>query len=186
MILLYISILWLSITLFMAFMEDGATIEISTKAYCNVDREIAYNEYLSIENYYTSLSKGHHQYLIQDKNWENGGKIKIIESAGFQTVTHHYKIKKRIKNEIVHLISEESKITILGIIKNTNQSEAIFTFDINGNGSILGLIIKITFPSKLRQILASSVFTKLIWQHHANMEMKQLSRELESRHLASA
>ena len=180
-IFLYISLCWLAITLLLAFMENGKTITVHSKSYCKINKESAYDEYLNIEAFYTKLNKGHQLYSVQNNNWENGGKIKVVETAGFQMVTHHYKIKERIPNELVHLVSEESKVEIFGLIKGTNKSEAIFTFEDDGKGSILGLTITITFPNRIRQILASSFFTKFIWQRHATMEMKQLSHEIEKR-----
>lgn len=183
MVVLYAYLFWLLVCTFAAYREDGAIIQVFCEAPCSLDREVAYAAYGGISEFYMSLSKSHQEFCVLDNNWAEGGLIRVRESAGFQDLVHHYCIKELIPGERMHLVSQESKVRVLGIIHSANRTEVTFSFAESEKGSNLGLKILIVFPSRISQILAYSMGTKLIWNRHAIEEMKGLVRELEARAL---
>lgn len=183
MVVLYVYLFWLLMSTIAAYRENGTIIRVYCEAQCSLDKETAYAAYQGIPEFYTSLSKAHQEFCILDKNWEEGGLIRIKESAGFQDVVHHYAIKELIPGDKIYLVSLESKVRVLGIIHTTNRTDVTFSFSKGEKGSKLGLEILIIFPNRISQILAYSTGTKIIWNRHAIDEMKGLVRELEARAL---
>jgi hypothetical protein len=181
MLILYVWVFWLLLWSVIAFREKEPIISVSYNVACNKPVSTAYATYLNIKDFYLDLSKGHKEYTIIDSNWEQGGKIKVRESAGFQYIEHCYKIKNRVENRLVHLVSPASQSKIFGFIRGTNQSEAIFEFIEKGDGCQIRFKLMILFPSRLKQILALTVLTPIIWKKHAKEEMNNLVRIIETK-----
>jgi hypothetical protein len=182
MMILYVCFFWLLISVIAAYRENGTSIRIYCEAQCSLDKETAYAAYLGIPEFYTSLSKAHKEFFVLDKNWEEGGLIRIKESAGFQDVIHHYVLKELIPGDKIYLVSLKSKVRVLGVIHTTNRTDVTFSF-LRGEekDSKICLEILIIFSNRISQILAYATGTKIIWSHHAIDEMKGLIPELEKR-----
>lgn len=181
MVILYVCFFWFLISAIAAYRENGTSIRIYCEAQCSLDKETAYAAYLGIPEFYTSLSKAHKEFCVLDKNWEEGGLIRIKESAGFQDVVHHYALKELIPSDKIYLVSLKSKVRVLGVIHTTNRTDVTFSFSRGEKDSKLGLEILIIFSNRISQIIAFATGTKIIWNRHAVDEMKGLIRELDRR-----
>jgi len=181
-ILITVFLLWVLYNIWIVIQSAKNSIVVGAVVKTNCIQEQAFEEYLNVKDYYLELSKAHKKYEINGDELLKDAVIEIWEKSGFQLVKHKYKIIELVPNERMKLISEKSDTTVLGVFKSHSRSETEFTFSpLSDISTELCLSINIIFPNKFRHLLARVFFTKLIWQAHANDEMKELAKIIEKR-----
>lgn len=174
--------LWGLYNLMRVFQRPDNSIEVtaSVPAHCSAAR--AFREYMNIGEYYLQLSPAHKRYQRTGDDLLTDTVIHICEQAGFQRVEHQYRVVELIPDRRMRLVSEHSRVTVLGLFRGESRSDTDFSFTPRGQHYCeLGLSIQISFPNRLRHLLARLFFTEQIWQAHAREEMQALAAHIEQR-----
>jgi hypothetical protein len=177
---------WLGYNAWRVFNANGNAIEVTSRTTAACPREFSYETYLKIREYYLDLSQAHKKYEVGGSSSSGEDIINVWEKAGFQFVKHRYRVVDNVPQERMLLVSEQSEVTIFGLLRSRTRSEAEFRFsDAPENATSLGLTIRIVFPNKIRQLLARVFFTEFIWQAHAKQEMAALAQLMQKRYSSS-
>jgi hypothetical protein len=165
--------------------RNAVQVVAEVGARCPVD--FAFQTYMKVRECYLELSPGHKKYEMHGTTLSPETVIEVWEEAGFQLVKHHYRVVELVPRERMLLVSEASRVRVLGLFRGQTRSEVEFRFRPTGQTQCsLGLTICIVFPNKLRHLLARVFVTDAIWQRHARQEMAALAKLIEQRYASSA
>ncbi|RAP26155.1 hypothetical protein DID74_02425 [Candidatus Marinamargulisbacteria bacterium SCGC AG-333-B06] len=136
-----------------------------------------------MDHYYLDFHTDHISFeLLNETQLKEGVYIRNKEKSGVQYVVHHYRVDTffidPIKQELyVSLVSNESKVTTLGIFKMTVKSVVNFSLISLGDDTFkLKSSIILTFKNKKDLWLARFVKTRRIWQKHLAEELEAGSK----------
>lgn len=178
---------WLAWCLWRVFTASGNAIDVRTEAAARCPRSFAFATYLKVREFYLELSPAHLKYQQRDPAAGAASVIDVCEKAGFQRVEHAYRIAELEPETRMVLVSERSRVCVLGLFRGETRSEVEFRFSDGARGdTVLGLHIRIVFPTLWRHLLARLFFTQAIWQAHAQQEMRALARLVEARYAQRA
>lgn len=174
---------WIGYNIWRVASAHGNAIEISAEAIAVSPLQFSYETYMKVREFYLELSTAHKKYDVRESSNKDDDFIDVWETAGFQFVKHRYRIAEIVPEKRMRLVSEQSEVTIFGVLRSHTRSEVEFRFgDAPGTTTKLGLTIRIVFPNRIRQLLARVFFTEFIWQAHAREEMTALARLIKTRY----
>lgn len=177
---------WVGYNVWRVFSAQQHSVIVGAQVLANCPLDFAFSSYMQVREYYRQLSPGHQKYEMSGTDLTKDVVIDIWETAGFQFVQHQYRVTEMVPNERMKLVSEKSKVKIMGIFKGESRSEVEFRFQPTSEGKTnLSLTIQIIFPNWLRHFMARLFFTEAIWRSHALEEMSTLARIIEERFNAS-
>lgn len=157
-------------------------VQVGAEVPARCPRDFAFRTYMQVRDFYLELSPGHRKYELHGTDLLQDVVIDVWEQAGFQFVQHEYRVTELVPPERMRLVSDSSRVRVLGLFKGRTRSEVEFRFAAaSASGTTLGLTICIVFPNPLRHLLARLFFTEAIWQAHAKEEMTALARLMERR-----
>lgn len=165
------------------FAASRNAIEVSAEVPARCPVSFAFETYMHVREFYLQLSPAHRKYEMQGARLDADTVIDVWEEAGFQLVKHQYRVVELVRDQRMRLVSEHSRVRVLGLFGGQSRSEVEFRFAPDGEGACtLGLTICIVFPNRLRHLLARLFFTRAIWQRHAQEEMRALAGVMERRY----
>ncbi len=178
-----LALCWLGYNILRVLFSDCNSVKVGAEVEANCPHDFAFQSYMNVGEYYLDLSPAHKKYEITGTDLMNDVVIDVWENAGFQFVKHKYQVTKVLTNESMKLVSEKSKVRVLGIFNAENRSEVEFRFLPGPDGtSKLGITIQIIFPNWFRHLMARLLFTASIWKLHAVEEMNALARITEQKY----
>jgi len=178
---------WLAYCLWRVASAPGNSVLVGADVIARCPSEFAFQTYMNIRDFYLQLSSGHKRYELHGTNLTQDVVIDVWEQAGFQFVQHKYRVTELVPGERMCLVSEMSQVRILGLFRSRSRSEVEFRFHPDSDTeTVLGLVIRIVFPNKLRHLLARLFFTQAIWQSHAKEEIAALAKVMEQRYAHGA
>lgn len=182
LLLTLIAAAWLGYCVWRVATSERNAIQVGADVSTACPTPFAWQTYLKVREFYLQLSPGHRKYEMSGENLLRDVVIDVWETAGFQFVKHRYRVAGIEPERRMNLVSDDSRVVVLGLFRGHTRSEVEFRFAPEGTErTALGLTIRIVFPNVLRQLLARLFFTEAIWQRHAHEEMKALAAVLETR-----
>jgi hypothetical protein len=136
-----------------------------------------------MDRYYLDFHTDHISFeLLNEAYLKEGTYICNKEKSGWQSVVHNYRVDTffidPIKQELyVSLVSNESKVTTLGVFKMTVKTVVNFSLiSLNDDTFKIKSSIIITFKDKKDLWLARLVKTRRVWQKHLEEELEAGSK----------